>query len=67
MKTLEEHNNKILHTYKDEETYPKLNNIPCPNCGEELYDKDNLILCSYPPKRNVICLNTECNYTGYRY
>jgi len=65
MKTLEQFNNEkniYYHIYKYE--YPRLNEIACPNCGNELFDSDDMILTSYPPKKNIHCSN--CNYHGYR-
>lgn len=41
------------------------NGIACPNCGEELVDVDDTILCSTPPQKNTAC--QSCNYIGYRY
>lgn len=67
MKTLEEHNKSVFSVFTQQEKYPKKNGIQCPNCKQELYDKYNVILTSNPPKRNIVCLNSECNYTGYRY
>lgn len=63
MRTLENHNKDVQAAY----TYPKLNGVACPNCGEELYDRDGTVLCSNPPQRNIICLEEGCGYTGYRH
>lgn len=67
MKTLDEHNKQVFAVFTQQETYPMKNGIECPKCKQELYDKDNIILASNPPKRNIVCLNKECNYTGHRY
>lgn len=61
MKTLEEHDRERQDIIP---TYPCRNNIACPECGEELYDRDSFILTSSPAKKSVVCL--KCKYTGYR-
>ncbi len=61
---LEEENNRKRQSIR-ERLEPKLNGIACPECGEELYDREPLkMLTSFPPKKSVICKN--CNYTGFR-
>lgn len=50
---------------KKRNKYPRPNGMRCPDCGEELFDKDPKKLLSSPPKRNIICMN--CGYKGYRY
>ena len=60
--SLEEYNRKQNQRYIQPE-YPRPNGIACPKCGEELADMDDLVLCSMPPKKNVIC--QKCGYRGY--
>ena len=53
-----------LKSYGGQE--PIKNGIACPQCGRELLDTTpNLVLTSYPPKKNIHCGN--CEYKGYRY
>ena len=66
MKTLEEYNKQKFKEYTRANTYPQLNGIACPKCGKELYDADHVLLASYPPQHEVVCLNKECNFKGYR-
>lgn len=67
LKTLEEFNSSRYSSWDRiiaEENEPKPNGIACPNCGEELYDRDSSILTSNPPKKKIICFN--CDYVGHR-
>lgn len=48
-------------------TYPKFNGIECPKCGSEMMDIDNMVLTSFPPKKNIKCSNGMCNHNDYRY
>ena len=64
MKTLQEFNENALMIHADLTKYPKPNGIECPECKKELMDSDCMVLCSYPPKKNVEC---ECGYRGYRF
>lgn len=59
--SLDEHN-KIRHNITFPE-YPMLNGIACPKCGEEMYDTNSNVLCSYPPKKNVHC--EKCRHRDY--
>jgi hypothetical protein len=63
MFTLDEWNSNANKYYTNLNIYPKLNNIACPKCGKEMYDTDNNILTSNPPKKNIHCI---CGYKGYR-
>ncbi len=47
-----------------ENEYPLLNGIECPKCKNEMSDMDDMILCSYPPKKKVKCLS--CGHDDYR-
>jgi len=66
MKSLEEHNQERSDDYQGiYNPNPKPNGIECPKCKEELHDtQPNMVLTSYPPKKNVGCL--KCGYKGYR-
>lgn len=64
MKTLAQHNADKLKEHIEANTYPKLNNIACPECGCELMDGDDRFSMSDPPKRNIKC--SRCSYVGYR-
>lgn len=64
MKTLKEFNENALMLHADLTKYPKPNGIECPKCKKELMDSDCMVLCSYPPQKNVEC---ECGYKGYRF
>ena len=64
IKTLEDFNSEMFDIYNEQNYYPKLNGIECPDCKSELMDADDILLTSYPPKKRVICSN--CNYRGYR-
>lgn len=67
LKKLGIHNNTILEYHRVNSTYPKKNGLECPNCKQELYDRDSMVLCSIPAQKNIICLNSDCGYTGYAY
>lgn len=62
LQSLEDYNKQKLNQYPK---YPLLNGIACPKCGKEMYDRDNLILTSNPPKKRVICL--ECGHNDYAF
>lgn len=66
LKDLAEYNAQALIAQWDlNSTYPLLNGIACPKCGEELYDSNPMItLASNPPQKNIHC--SKCNYVGYR-
>lgn len=36
--------------------------VACPNCGEQLYMRTDIILSSYPPQRQFECHN--CDFIG---
>jgi hypothetical protein len=57
--SLEEHNKRAMQI---NETGG--NGIACPNCGNELFDSDGILLSS-PPQYLTFCRN--CNYKGSRY
>lgn len=61
LKSLEEHNKEFTEIYISR-SIP--NGIACPKCNNELYDTEDLVTLSFPPKRSIMC--TKCNYTGYR-
>jgi hypothetical protein len=61
---LDEYNSLRRKLYSDE---PQPNGIACPQCGEELYDPEPMVvLTSYPPQKRVICMKKDCGYSGYR-
>ena len=65
LETLDEFNKLMFNKYGDH-SKPVKNGIACPNCGEELYDSDPMVvLTSYPPQKSIKCKN--CNYHGFRY
>ncbi len=66
LKTLEEHNIERERLYRFIYEYPQPNGIACPKCGKELMDSDALSLTSMPPKRNIHCSSSNCDFTGYR-
>jgi len=44
---------------------PRPNGLKCPGCGSELLDSSpDLVLCCYPPKKNIHC--PECFYEDFR-
>lgn len=51
--TVEEHNAALAHKYQKYEPQPA--GVSCPNCGKEMFFRDENILASYPPRRLVIC------------
>ena len=64
MRTLEEYNaEKQRNLLAGMPKYPCPNGIACPKCGKEMFDIDNKVLASLPPKKNVKCLS--CNYLTY--
>jgi len=63
---LDEFNGSMMDIHVSNITYPKKTGIACPECGLELLDLDASILCSNPPKRNVVCSNQDCGWRGYR-
>jgi len=66
MITLEKHNEqrkKVFGINPD----PIQNGIACPECGQELWDTNPmLVLTSYPPRKNIHCENAECGFRGSR-
>jgi C4-type Zn-finger protein len=67
LKSLEEHNKERNMRFDNNSYMPVYNGIACPECGEELVDSKPMeVLASYPPKKNIACMNKKCNYTGYR-
>lgn len=68
MKSLTEYNEEKLKYYNSggKSGVDVLNNIACPNCGDELCDKDiNIQTLSRYPMTRVIC--HYCGYVGLRY
>lgn len=53
---------RIEHGFKPEDFFlgELLTGWECPNCGEELYYSDSILLLTCPPKRKVECL--ECKF-----
>lgn len=41
--------------------HAKETNIECPKCGQKLYVRTDIVLTSYPPKRNYFC---NCGWSG---
>jgi len=64
METLEEYNARRNKELKLATSYPKLNGIGCPKCGEELFDTGGSSLMSYPAQKRVNC--GKCGFKGYR-
>ncbi len=66
METLSEYTNR-KQKFNDEmrklqEPHP--NGIKCPQCGNELWDTNPMIvLTSNPPQKNIHC--PKCGYKGY--
>jgi len=65
IQSLAEFNDEALALYKKLTTYPKLNGIACPSCGNEMVDIDKSVLVSNPPKKNISC--PKCGHQDYRY
>ena len=63
--SLRDHDSEKKFDYM-ESSFPRLNGIACPLCGEELYDSSSSILTSRPPQKNIHCSGKICNYKGYR-
>jgi ribosomal protein L40E len=63
MKTLQEYNEYIQLVIKEARENPRAN-VLCDKCGSELFYSDNLLLTSYPPKRNVHC--RMCGFKGLK-
>jgi DNA-directed RNA polymerase subunit RPC12/RpoP len=61
MKSIEEHQAEILHLRKNKYH----TGIQCPYCGNELQYKDDTVMLSYPPQKEVIRFN--CRYTDRVY
>ena len=51
-------NNKEIYYPSNRE----ITEIKCPECGEPLYRRIDIILTSYPPKYRYEC--GKCNWTG---
>jgi hypothetical protein len=54
--TIEEHNAEVRHRLRNK----MLTGIEYPTCKNELQYKDNTIMLSSPPQKDVICFN--CGY-----
>ena len=65
MKTLNEYNEERLKEHKRLTTFPRKNGIACPKCNGEMSDINNVILGSYPSKKQVYC--ESCSYNDYAY
>ena len=39
-------------------------NVACPECGKQLWRRNDIILTSYPPQYKYEC---ECGWTGYTF
>ena len=51
------------------ENYPDAepNELICPKCRKQLFDLEpDMLLMSSPPKLKVGCLNSNCDYQGFR-
>ena len=46
-----------VDTFKKEIT-----DIDCPKCGKKIYVRTDIVLASYPPKRQYEC---DCGWIGY--
>jgi len=64
MKTLEEHNEEMQRVITNHNKIGG-NEIICPSCGEELFDRKGFDLLCDPPKTQVYC--KKCNFVGSRY
>ena len=63
--SLEEFNKRARESYGVSRNQSRPNGIACPECGEELWDKNRLeCLTSWPPRRDVYCIT--CGYHGNR-
>jgi len=60
MTTLKERNDEAFKAFRP--THPVKGGIACPECGGELSDRNDTILTSYPPKKDVFC--EECGHKG---
>ena len=40
----------------------KKTDIECPKCGNVVYERTDIILTSYPPKKRYEC---DCGWVGY--
>jgi C4-type Zn-finger protein len=57
--------NNTSYTATFPKNEPVKNGVPCPTCGEELFDSNpNIIYTSHPAQKGVHC--DKCNYRGYR-
>lgn len=65
MKTLQEYNDEILKHHQLMNTFPRKNGILCPKCNQEMSDVDNMVLTSYPAKKNVYC--ESCGHRDYAF
>lgn len=66
LKTLSGHNLHSIATHNAlYSKKPQLNGIACPECGEELFDTNQMVtLTSNPPQKNIHC--SSCDYKGRR-
>ena len=60
--SLDDHNARKMGAHLDP-LMPVLNGIACPECGDELYDTNNSVVLTCPPKYRIHC---DCGYRGYR-
>lgn len=66
MLKLSEYNNKIRKEIEKEDRKMVFCDVACDVCGEELkYKNYNIMLLSYPAKKQVVCPN--CGREGYIY
>lgn len=65
MKSLSEFNIQFEKEWDAFVNKKELAGVLCNQCGTEMVYRDNTVLTSFPPKRNVRCLN--CGAQGYKY
>ena len=64
LKNLDEYNKEFIEKFKRERKC--YNGLACPQCGEELRDREpGMFLASNPAQSIVIC--DGCGFTGKRY
>jgi DNA-directed RNA polymerase subunit RPC12/RpoP len=44
------------------DSHLQLTNIECPKCNEKIFVKTDIVLASYPPQLQYICM--KCGWTG---